>query len=68
MSPLNFANLYEISQLSPCFMGSIMSHSEIEPLEHSMDLSQVEITDVSQKFLFLDAPAFYGLGTKPSGG
>ena len=46
-SPLNFIDKYEISQLCACFMGLTMSHAERESLENTMDLNQVEVTDVS---------------------
>ena len=40
-----------ISQLCSCFMGLNMSTTEKDSQDCTMDLSQVEITDVSLKFM-----------------
>ena len=62
-SLLNFAEMCRISQLCACFMGLIMSHSERESPDNTMDFSQVEITNVREIFnLCATLPAVMVLG------
>ena len=51
-SLLTLTAKYVLSQLCSCFMGLNMSTTEKDSQNCTMDLSQVEITDVSLKFMF----------------
>ena len=50
-SLLNLTAKYVLSQLCSNFMGLNMSTTEKDSQDCTMDLSQVEITDVSLKFM-----------------